>query len=92
MVIAHNFFLRVPPACLGKRGRRQHGGREKEFIIVLLKLDEFLGKSGDAKKRIALLLDYDGTLSPIAPRPEMATLPEETRSYSRKALSVHIAL
>ena len=54
-----------------------------------MKLDEFLRKSDNAKTRIALLLDYDGTLSPIAPRPEMATLPDETRSFSRKALSVY---
>lgn len=30
-------------------------------------------------RRPAVFLDYDGTLSPIAPRPEMATLPPETR-------------
>ena len=45
-----------------------------------MKLDEFLGKSDNVGSKIALLLDYDGTLSPIAPRPEMATLPDETRS------------
>ena len=30
-------------------------------------------------KRIVFFLDYDGTLSPIADRPELAFLPEETR-------------
>ena len=29
--------------------------------------------------RVLLLLDYDGTLTPIAPRPELAILPPETR-------------
>jgi trehalose 6-phosphate phosphatase len=31
-----------------------------------------------------VFLDYDGTLSPIAPRPELATLPEETRDVVRR--------
>jgi trehalose-phosphatase len=35
-------------------------------------------------RRPAVFLDYDGTLSPIAPRPELATLPEETKEVVRR--------
>lgn len=34
---------------------------------------------GDTNK-LALLLDYDGTLAPLAPRPDLAILPAETKN------------
>lgn len=34
---------------------------------------------GDTNK-LALLLDYDGTLAPLAPRPDLAILPTETKN------------
>ena len=33
---------------------------------------------------LALLLDYDGTLSPIAPHPDLATIPPETKKVSKE--------
>lgn len=30
--------------------------------------------------KLALLLDYDGTLAPLAPRPDLAILPTETKN------------
>ena len=35
-------------------------------------------------KKLVLLLDYDGTLSPIAPHPDLATLPSKTKIVLEK--------
>lgn len=41
-------------------------------------------KQTEAGKKILLMLDFDGTISPIMPRPEQAYLPEKTRSILKK--------
>jgi trehalose 6-phosphate phosphatase len=40
---------------------------------------ELIAPLARAPGRSALVLDVDGTLAPIAPRPELATVPDETR-------------
>jgi trehalose 6-phosphate phosphatase len=41
----------------------------------------------EAPERSALILDVDGTLSPIAPRPDLAVVPETTRAELRRLAS-----
>jgi len=46
--------------------------------VTLDDFEEYLAKYiGDHK--LALLLDYDGTLAPLAPHPDLAVLPHETK-------------
>lgn len=52
-----------------------------EFLLSL-PLFRFWGKTN-----LALLLDYDGTLSPIAPRPELANLPDTNRDLLQTIIS-----
>ncbi|CAL4094394.1 unnamed protein product [Meganyctiphanes norvegica] len=40
---------------------------------------QYLGNYVSETSPLALLLDYDGTLAPIAPHPDLAKMPEDTR-------------
>jgi len=47
-----------------------------------LTMDDFegiLAKYIGSSKKLALLLDYDGTLAPMAPHPDLAIIPPETK-------------
>lgn len=48
---------------------------------------DLLATLSGAPEQSALILDVDGTLSPIAPRPELAVVPDETRSELRRLAS-----
>jgi trehalose 6-phosphate phosphatase len=43
-----------------------------------------LAPLADSPERSALVLDVDGTLAPIAPRPELALIPDETRTELKR--------
>ena len=49
-----------------------------------MRFDALLAPLAAAPERSALLLDIDGTLAPIAPRPELASVPERTRAELRR--------
>jgi len=48
--------------------------------------DELLASLAERPEAAAILLDVDGTLAPIVARPELATVPEETRAELRRLL------
>lgn len=47
--------------------------------VTIDDFDDYLSKYIGYTQKLALLLDYDGTLAPIAPHPDLATLPLETK-------------
>jgi trehalose 6-phosphate phosphatase len=48
---------------------------------------DLLAPLAEAPDRSALIFDVDGTLSPIAPRPELAVVPGQTRAELRRLVS-----
>jgi len=56
--------------------------------VTIDDFDEYLLNYVGFSHKLALLLDFDGTLSPIAPHPDLADLPNETRSVLQR-LSNH---
>ena len=53
-----------------------------ELPSALERLEEIEARARD--KRLAVFLDYDGTLTPIVDRPELAVLSEQTRDTVRR--------
>jgi len=47
--------------------------------VTLEDFDEYLSRQIGNTSKLALLLDYDGTLAPIAPHPDLAVIPTETK-------------
>lgn len=57
-------------------------GEKPPGLIPLTTPDDFEGFLAhyiSNAEKLAILLDYDGTLAPIAPHPDMAIIPNETK-------------
>ena len=52
--------------------------------VQLEDFDSCLGSYVGDEAILTLLLDYDGTLSPIAPHPDLATIPPETKNVLQR--------
>lgn len=74
-----NFWLREVLKsidCLGDDGEQN---KERLQPISEDDIDSYLSDYVNESSRLALILDYDGTLAPIAPHPDIAHLPTETK-------------
>ncbi|KAK9507846.1 hypothetical protein O3M35_007620 [Rhynocoris fuscipes] len=63
--------------------------------MTLDDFDEYFSNEQFANKKLALLLDYDGTLAPIAPHPDLALLPSETKAVLQRLANIpdiHISI
>lgn len=59
-----------------------------------LTMDDFegiLSKYVGNEMKLALLLDYDGTLAPICPHPDLAVIPPETKKVCDQSLLIILA-
>ncbi|KAF5294009.1 hypothetical protein FQA39_LY13563 [Lamprigera yunnana] len=52
--------------------------------VTLEDFDEYLAKYIGNSHKLALLLDYDGTLAPLAPHPDLAKIPTETKNVLQR--------
>jgi trehalose 6-phosphate phosphatase len=57
-----------------------------------LAVEDLLAPLAAAPGRSALVFDVDGTLAPIAPRPELATVPDATREELRRLVKSYLVV
>src|SRR5256885_8380360 len=60
---------------------------EAHHLRILPAMQDALARLSEDPRSAALFLDVDGTLAPIVARPELASVPEETRAEVRRLAS-----
>nr|ALE32750.1 trehalose-6-phosphate synthase 2 [Blattella germanica] len=84
-----NHWMRSFMQAMGSQFEKEEddemkGSPLKMQPVTVDDFDEYLADYIGEKNKVALLLDYDGTLAPIAPHPDLAILPVETKNVLQR--------
>ncbi|CAO1393315.1 unnamed protein product [Diamesa serratosioi] len=83
-----NHWMRSFLKAMGSGVEEDEIGTTTMQPVTIDDFDDYLLNYIGFSHKLALLLDYDGTLAPIAPHPDLATLPPETKAVLQR-LSNH---
>nr|BAH28884.1 trehalose-6-phosphate synthase alpha [Polypedilum vanderplanki]BAH28886.1 trehalose-6-phosphate synthase alpha [Polypedilum vanderplanki] len=75
-----NYWMRSFMKAMGSDIEQDEIGTTSLQPVTIDDFDDYLLNYIGYSHKLALLLDYDGTLAPIAPHPDLATLPQETKN------------
>ncbi|XP_049825388.1 uncharacterized protein LOC109594568 isoform X3 [Aethina tumida] len=85
-----NYWTKSFLQAMGSLKAEEEGTEETVNMpaVTLDDFDEYLANYIGNTHKLALLLDYDGTLAPIAPHPDLATIPVETKNVLQRLSNV----
>ncbi|KAF7384857.1 hypothetical protein HZH66_011943 [Vespula vulgaris] len=75
-----NYWMKSFLQVMGSLEERDSVGATTMQPVTMDDFDDYLSKYIGDNHKLALLLDYDGTLAPIATHPDLAILPLETKN------------
>ncbi|PNF32258.1 hypothetical protein B7P43_G17687 [Cryptotermes secundus] len=82
-----NFWMKSFMKQMGSQIEEEDADEVKSVTMHPVTMDDFEEYLADyigQTNKVALLLDYDGTLAPIAPHPDLAILPVETKNVLQR--------
>jgi trehalose 6-phosphate synthase/phosphatase len=84
-----NHWMRSFMKAMGSGGEDDDIGTTRLQPVTVDDFDDYLLDYIGYSHKLALLLDYDGTLAPIAPHPDLATLPQETKNVLQRLSNIN---
>ncbi|KAK0178316.1 hypothetical protein PV328_002276 [Microctonus aethiopoides] len=79
-----NYWMKSFLQVMGSLEERDSVGATTMQPVTMDDFDDYLSKYIGDDHKLALLLDYDGTLAPIATHPDLAILPLETKNVLQR--------